>query len=174
MDNQLYFPGLEPPHEKEQTVYEKILPTLREAAENAGGSGEVLTIKHGKYYSSIWFGSLLAFRICLRKDNYIEVPVDLKDKIPQLLPSTKQKMVAGNFWRVYWSATDIANNAPALAEVMKATVDRTPKEWDCCSRYMECSDAMRCVHPDKKIALSCGYRRILNSGKVFYGKNRNV
>lgn len=174
MDNQLYFPGLEPSHEKEQTVYEKILPALREAAENAGGSGETITIKHGKYYSSIRFGTLLAFRICLREDKYIEIPVDLKDKIPQLSVPAKQKKVAGNYWRVYWSATDIINNATALAEIMKATVDRTPKEWDCCSRYMECSNAKTCVHPDKKAALSCGYRRILNAGKVFYGKNRNV
>lgn len=132
MDNQLYFPGLEPPHEKEQAVYKKILPALQQIVKSAGGEGDYLTLKSGKNYSSVWFGSLLAFRICLRKDNYIEVPMDLKEKIPHLLVPAKQKKAAGNFWRVYWSAADIVNNATALGEIVRATVDRTPKEWDCC------------------------------------------
>ena len=174
MDNQIYILGFEPPHEKERDVYEKMLPILREATESAGGDGDALTIKHGKNYSSIWFGSILAFRLCLRKSSYIEVPGDLKERIASAFISSKEKLVSGNFWRVYCDATNIINSAPALSEVMKATVDCTPKEWDCCSRYMECSDAQTCIHPDKKVALACGYRRILNTGKVFYGKNRNV
>lgn len=44
----------------------------------------------------------------------------------------------------------------------------------CCSRYLECSDAKQCVHPDPAFALGCGYRKILASGKIYYGENRNV
>lgn len=174
MNEQIMLSGFEPPHEKELTTYEKILPVLREAAGVVGGDSNAITIKHGKSYSSIWFGSLLAFRLCLRKSSYIEVPVDLKDMVAQLAPLSKQKRVSGDFWRVDLDAVSVANNATALGDVIKATVDRTPKEWDCCSRYMECSDAKTCVHPDKRAALLCGYRRILNSGRIFYGKNRNV
>lgn len=30
------------------------------------------------------------------------------------------------------------------------------------------------VHPGKAVALECGYRKILASGRVFYGERRNV
>lgn len=174
MNEQIMLSGFEPPYEKELTTYGEILPALREASDMAGGDGDLITIKHGKSYSSIWFGSLLAFRLCLRKSNYIEVPVDLKGTVTQLAPLSEQKPVSGDFWRVNLDEEAIVNNAAIFGDVIKATVDRTPKEWDCCSRYLECSDAKTCVHPDKGVALLCGYRRILNSGRIFYGKNRNV
>ena len=43
----------------------------------------------------------------------------------------------------------------------------------CCSEYLECSDARKCVKPDVPWARGCWYRENLNKGKVFYGKNRN-
>lgn len=46
--------------------------------------------------------------------------------------------------------------------------------FDCCHRYMECSDALRCTNPDIMHAKGCSYRNKLSNGIVFYGKNRNV
>lgn len=42
------------------------------------------------------------------------------------------------------------------------------ERFDCCSRYKECSAAGKCVHPDKIYATSCGYRKNLLKGKIFY------
>lgn len=44
----------------------------------------------------------------------------------------------------------------------------------CCGRYMECSDAKICVHPDLDFAKGCYYFHNLRRGKIFYGKNRNI
>lgn len=46
--------------------------------------------------------------------------------------------------------------------------------FGCCSRYVECSDALKCVSPYKKLARGCQYRKNLEAGRIFYGKNRNV
>lgn len=46
--------------------------------------------------------------------------------------------------------------------------------YDCCSRYIECSDALHCVNPDLLHAKSCTYRKKLHNGIIFYGKNRNI
>lgn len=46
--------------------------------------------------------------------------------------------------------------------------------FGCCSRYTECSNALKCVQPDKKLAKGCQYKLNLESGKVFYGQNKNV
>lgn len=44
----------------------------------------------------------------------------------------------------------------------------------CCSRYVECSDALKCTNPNKKLARCCQYKRNLENGKIFYGKHKNV
>lgn len=46
--------------------------------------------------------------------------------------------------------------------------------FDCCHRYMECSDAHRCTCPDRLYAKGCTYKAKLEKGIIFFGKNRNV
>ncbi len=46
--------------------------------------------------------------------------------------------------------------------------------FGCCSRYLECSDALKCLNPNKERARACQYLRNLYAGRVFYGRNRNV
>lgn len=46
--------------------------------------------------------------------------------------------------------------------------------FDCCSRYMECSDSLKCVNPDYLHSKGCSYRKKLESGIIFFGKNRNI
>lgn len=175
MSDQITMAGFEPPHEKELSAYREILPSLQKAAAESGADGAAIAIKHGKSYSSVWYGSILAFRLKLRKDaRCIEVPMGSKDAAAALGPSDGQKEVSGGFWRVKLGPEPVREHADVLAAVLRDAIDRLPKEWDCCSRYMECSDAKRCVHPDPAQALKCGYRKILVSGKIYYGENRNV
>lgn len=46
--------------------------------------------------------------------------------------------------------------------------------FGCCSRYMQCSDAKKCVHPNKLYSTACAYRHNLEHGRIFYGKNKNI
>ena len=46
--------------------------------------------------------------------------------------------------------------------------------FDCCSRYMECSDSLKCVNPDYLHSKGCTYRKKLESGIIFFGKNQNI
>lgn len=46
--------------------------------------------------------------------------------------------------------------------------------FGCCSRFVECSDNKKCVHPDEKVAQGCMYKSNLEQGRIFYGKNCNV
>ena len=48
------------------------------------------------------------------------------------------------------------------------------KSFGCCSKFIQCSDAKKCVHENKLYSMSCAYRHNLDSGKIFYGKNRNT
>lgn len=175
MSDQIALVGFEEPHEKELSAYNDILPALQTAAAAVGADAGAITIKHGKTYSSIWYGSILAFRLKLRKDvRYIEVPLGSRSAVQEIAPLDRQKKVSGDFWRVKLNNEPVSEHADALAAVLQDAINQLPKEWDCCSRYMECSNAKRCVHPDPALALKCGYRKILASGKIYYGENRNV
>lgn len=46
--------------------------------------------------------------------------------------------------------------------------------FGCCNKFIECSDAKRCVHENKLYSKACSYRANLESGRIFYGKNRNI
>ncbi len=53
------------------------------------------------------------------------------------------------------------------------TYHSNAKSFGCCSRFIECSDAMKCVHENKLYSTACSYRKNLENGKIFYGKNNN-
>ncbi len=46
--------------------------------------------------------------------------------------------------------------------------------FGCCSLFEECSDAKRCVHPNRLYSTACAYRHNLENGHIFYGKNKNI
>jgi hypothetical protein len=45
--------------------------------------------------------------------------------------------------------------------------------FGCCSRYLQCSDARKCIHEDFLVSLGCHYRINLLENRIFYGKNMN-
>lgn len=48
------------------------------------------------------------------------------------------------------------------------------ESFGCCGKYVECSDAKHCIHDDKAFSTACMYRKNLESGRIFYGKNKNI
>mgnify|MGYP006916072407 CR=1 FL=1 len=48
------------------------------------------------------------------------------------------------------------------------------EEFGCCNDFMKCSDARECLYPRDRFYNGCQYRRNLEAGRIFYGKNRNV
>lgn len=61
-----------------------------------------------------------------------------------------------------------------LVEYELRTYVSKATRFACCSHFIECSDAKKCVHTNKLYACACFYKANLDAGKVFYGKNRNV
>ena len=46
--------------------------------------------------------------------------------------------------------------------------------YGCCHLYEKCSDARKCVSKEKIYASVCAYKKNLDKGRIFYGKNRNI
>lgn len=182
MDNQIALIGFEPPEYYEKEFLSTIEADLRSAVKAMGGDGNLLSITSTKStkssaggYTAVKFGNLTAFRLKIRgKQHYISIPFSLSDLIPADFPCKKLPSDEKYYRILITDEHPLESYIPFLIQVVAATVDRYPKEWDCCSRYLECSDAKTCVHPNKEFALGCGYRKILSNGHIFYGKNRNI
>lgn len=48
------------------------------------------------------------------------------------------------------------------------------EEFGCCNDFIACSDARMCLHQDDRFYNGCYYRKNLEAGRIFYGKNKNI
>ena len=85
---------------------------------------------------------------------------------------SSEDMVKLDFSNMEESSPSFSRLLIALLASYKAS--QAKDQFGCCHKYVECSDARKCIHPDQIYALSCQYRKNLENGKIFYGKNRNV
>ena len=182
MDNQFAIAGFEPAEYQETRFLSSIFPTLQSAIADCGGDPADLFYKStasapgsSSGYTVVYLYQLTVFRLHLRgRQHYIMLPLIFSDLIPAEYP-TKQVKSDEKYKRILIDHEhSVESYTDFLLQITGEAMNRYPQEWSCCSRYMECSDAKSCIHPDKAFALGCGYRRVLNSGRVFYGVNRNI
>lgn len=131
-----------------------------------------LHIRHAKDYYSLCFENSVLARLYIKRPNlackksvmarftaylkYIDDSTDLYAKIP------------------LEDVVEIEKHIHLIDAALQASIDNYPKEWDCCHRFEECSDAKMCTHPDKHEGIKCGYRKVLAKGKIYYGKNCTI
>lgn len=174
-NGQIALGGFERPDAKESDFLTSLWPSMEAAVEEAGADKKLLTNDTVDSYTVVKLGNLTVCRLRFRgKQHYIALPTIFKDLIPNGAPCKTVKSELKYIRVLIDGEHPLETYRNLLIKAATESVNRYPKEWDCCSRYMECSDAKTCTHPDKGFALSCGYRRILSSGRVFYGKNRNI
>ena len=128
------------------------------------------------------FSSVYAFnennlltRISFRgKQPYISLSSRFENLVPSDVEIIKRKSDNDYFRIPIESPESIANFIDLFCEILDILIDAYPTEFGCCSRFVECSNERKCIHPDQKMALRCAYRKNLKKGKIFYGANKNA
>jgi hypothetical protein len=70
---------------------------------------------------------------------------------------------------------DVLNSVKQLGIVFVEVLSELGGEsFGCCHRFSECSDTLKCLHPDFLTSLACAYKKNLEAGRIFYGKNKNI
>lgn len=157
----------------EKWVFEELKPVLEKVIKQNNADSTKLRAKKGKTYTSVLYEPQLAFRIyCRDGQSYFSVANIYAEASCADMVGKKGEQ----FTNFSFSATSegVARFADFLSIVMDSVINAIPKQFDCCSRYNQCSDARRCIHPDPEMAVACGYRKILKQGHIYYGKNRNI
>ncbi len=178
------------PSPSEAEVFGYLLPALRAVLQGNNAPENALVIRGGTGCSSVFcrkfdptqsgnvLSEALVFRICYRgNDRYFGV----SDVYAHLCPDDLVALITGSShsdgFTNYAFVPDpdcMEQFTPFLSSVLDAVIDALPKEFDCCSRFEACSNAKHCIHPNPAMALGCGYRKILKSGRIYYGTNRNI
>lgn len=112
---------------------------------------------------------------CLNFKGTKTLYLEVSPKIEALLTAAGIPLEAdrANGWaRVPASDVSFAGRAPLVVEIYEKYL--MTNGFDCCSRYLACSEAGHCTHPDIMFAGQCTYRQKLRTGHIFYGDKRNV
>lgn len=110
-----------------------------------------------------------------RKKGQVNIRAEYKDVLQgRLLPFAVTSVKSDPVW-LHVDITD-PQDLSFLDDIICKSYDDSPsrESFGCCGLYKECSDALHCIHPDPPYAKACQYRKNLEAGRVFYGKNANV
>lgn len=75
---------------------------------------------------------------------------------------------------IFLPQVNIEDIKKLFAEIIEYNIFNFSTDFfGCCALYESCSNEKKCIHNDKLYATGCFYRRNLENGKIFYGKNKN-
>ncbi len=135
---------------------------------------------------SIRAKSFLCAKIKLtRKVKYIVVRTKNIDCFADYIASNKAQVTTAEDQLVEetkeWSRIPITSIDDVLALTKPLSIvfilvlsELGGERFGCCARYVQCSDERKCINPDFLMALACAYKRHLEAGRIFYGKNKNI
>ena len=122
--------------------------------------------------------NFIVLRITDDKDGSIDLAIRSKQFREITVPATaiiRQTSSDNGFFHVIFNQDDdsiysyIENNIIFCLENYSSG-----ESFACCSKYVDCSDARKCLHENKMYAMKCKYRKNLEAGKIFYGVNKNI
>lgn len=159
---------------KEDVFYENIVKILK----GADNGDDVLTsFKNNKNYTTISFGeNIVCLKIKFGKNlSFFAVSPRFK-KILQK-NNILYTVERSTMWlRVKINKpSDIFMYHQLILDLYNFCLElNSGVSFDCCSRYMQCSDVLKCVNPYPEVYKYCKYKTKLKNGIIFYGKNRNI
>ncbi len=133
-------------------------------------------LKINKYSETIFLCNSAIIRIKPLKNKKINLELSKKYidlfKLQDIARYTKSDANWGKFTFDDYVAKRVIDN---IDEVFKQCyMEESAESFSCCSKYVECSDQKKCIHPDIKFAQDCKYKKNLENGRIFYGKNCNI
>nr|DAJ10350.1 MAG TPA: hypothetical protein [Caudoviricetes sp.] len=156
-----YLKGSEIKVKKNASKYDSIIVTSRKTVYRNADTGELLLgrVVSDKSGCTVSFSQKYA-------DDFYKLGIEYKES----KFGKNFIQIDGSFFSL------IFQNHAALSKIINQIfIDLFSfPSFGCCSNYIKCSDAKRCVHPDLAYATACQYRANLENGRIFYGKNCNI
>lgn len=165
-----------PPTPEEEAAFALLLDLSRERRDSLNVPDSLLEIDPLLHAVGVYL-KVSPSPIChisIREEDYfIRVPEEAAGFLPDCPELANRKSDRGMIVITIASGDQVALIKDAFSEEIALLVERY-HTFDCCSRYVACSDAKRCIHPQPEQALGCYYAKNLRKGRIFYGMNKNI
>lgn len=155
-------------------IYQEMCDALTSASENYD-LGKLQLVQRMPDKATAYEAIELFGQSCLNFKGTKTLYLEVSPKIEALLTAAGIPLETdrANGWaRVPAADVSFADRAPLVIEIYEKYL--MTNGFDCCSRYLACSETGHCTHPDIMFAGQCTYRQKLRTGRIFYGKKRNV
>ena len=118
----------------------------------------------------------IVLRIADLKDDFIDIVVRLLQSKQITIPDSaeiKSRKSDAGFVHIIMPKSDSQLPAFVRENILYCLNNyKSHDSFGCCSKYLACSDAKKCLHENKMYAMKCNYRANLETGKIFYGENK--
>lgn len=141
------------------------------------GTDAEIVIKHNDAYSSIKFFGIHTLRVKLGRKNYIWLKNSYEHIWTNYESIKIERLKSEQLWSrvIFQSQEELKSMHPLFLQLYdEAFLQVNVELFSCCSRFIQCSDEKVCIQPNKRLSVGCQYRKNLTSGRIFYGKYRNV
>lgn len=155
-------------------IYQEMCDALTAAPENYD-LGKLQLVHRTPDKATAYEAIELFGQSCLNFKGTKTLYLEVSPKIEALLTDAgiQLEIDRANGWaRVPAADVSFADRALLVVEIYEKYL--MTNGFDCCSRYLACSEAGHCTHPDIMFAGQCTYRQKLRTGRIFYGDGRTI
>lgn len=133
---------------------------------------QFIEVIQNKNYIAVKAKNLLAVKVDSKKSG---IRIEYKSIYDEKFPDYKIEHINNGLSRIIVKDfNDVLGLASIISVIAEAEIVIASESFGCCGRYEACSDAKKCIHPDPIMAAACAYKKNLEQGRIFYGKNRNI
>lgn len=151
-----------------ETIYRSILDMTGEDEKN-------IILKLNKTVTSIFMFGSLAFSIRIKsRTQRLDTKIDAAREYVDRIDGASYSSETSHFPIATSpeACAAVADMVNAVCNELREAVTGVP--FGCCNDFILCSDARRCLKAKDPDYNGCQYRKNLEAGRIFYGKNRNV
>lgn len=154
-------------------TYDHVYQAVRRMVNNPG---DTLSMTVNQKFATIFMFKKKAFSVVLNaKSQYIESDKSIAFEHVASIPGARQLKNTARF-----PIASTKETVPAIEAMIRSLYDYFADRQTnfsmmlCCNDFVRCSDAKECLHKDSEDYAGCRYRRNLEAGRIFYGKNANA
>lgn len=149
-----------------------IIDSIRSAAPDISNEIEMDQLSDGRSVVFRCSGAVLFYLTLSATSSFIRMP---QPTDPAAITHEYTIYKNGDYKLPFNPQFDFEVFIAQAAALAKQYFDQVASEhFLCCNDFLRCSDARRCLKLDNPDYRRCEYRKNLEAGRIFYGKNRTV
>lgn len=154
-------------------TYEDVFDSIKYIVDDTEPNVE---LKINKNYASVYMFGCVAFEIRINsRSRLIETGSPEAESFVERIPGSKTSAAGKHRFPLATAPEHVRAVEDMIREVYNAYASLMRGEaFGCCNDFVRCSDARECLHKLDPDYAGCYYRKNLEAGRIFYGKNKTI